>query len=599
MGIVLASEGVNRLDWVQCKSPGPMPDQGFAPTPPSALLTLPNIISFARLCAVPLAIWLVLHRNYTNAFGLFVAAGFSDAVDGWLARRNGGTALGAALDPLADKTLMIGMYVTLAATGQLPDWLAILVVFRDVVIVGGVVLLWLTGHPATIRADAHFQGEHWAADRAGRPGSGPRCGRLCRGLSAHRHDLAGRHQHAAVGGRLCAADGGAAGARMNDMLPDELPVSDATHKTNTAAWQPHLPPSTSATRSQRIALLVGIGVCLWVGLRLFEPILMPFVAAAGIAYVLDPICTRMSRVKLPRGLASLFLVLGLVTAVLLFALLLYPLILDQVSLLVGRVPSYVRGLSAFAAKTISQLQQHLGPEYVDAKLSELVSGQAGAMLGFVATAVSQIVGGGYALFNVLSLMVVTPVVAFYLLRDWPSVVARFDSWLPRRYQGVLRAQIREVDRILSAWVRGQAMCCMILAIFYALGLSLVGLELGLVVGLTAGFLSFIPYVGSITGLVVAIGLAFAQFPTWEGVIRVASVFVVGQVLEGYVIYPRFLGDRVELPAVWVIFALFAGGAAFGFVGVMLAVPVAATVGVLARFWLRRYLRSPLYLDPPL
>ena len=128
-----------------------MPDQGFAPTPPSALLTLPNIISFARLCAVPLAIWLVLHRNDTSAFALFVAAGASDAVDGWLARRRGGTTLGAALDPLADKSLMIGMYVTLAAIGELPDWLAILVVFRDVVIVGGVVLLWLTGHPATIR----------------------------------------------------------------------------------------------------------------------------------------------------------------------------------------------------------------------------------------------------------------------------------------------------------------------------------------------------------------------------------------------------------------------------------------------------------------
>jgi predicted PurR-regulated permease PerM len=173
-----------------------------------------------------------------------------------------------------------------------------------------------------------------------------------------------------------------------------------------------------------------------------------------------------------------------------------------------------------------------------------------------------------------------------------------DSWAPRRYQGVIRAQAREVDRILSAWVRGQAMCCMILALFYALGLSIVGLELGLVVGLTAGFLSFIPYVGTITGAVVSIGLAFAQFPTWEGVVRVSIVFVVGQILEGYIIYPRFLGDRVELPAVWVIFALFAGGAAFGFLGVMLAVPVAATVGVLARFWLRRYLTSPLYLEPP-
>ena len=356
-------------------------------------------------------------------------------------------------------------------------------------------------------------------------------------------------------------------------------------------------PLSSATRNQRIALLVALVVGFWVTLQLFASILLPFVAAAGIGYVLDPFCTRITRAKLPRGLAALIIVTGLILVVLLFALLLYPLIISQIGLLVGHVPDYVRGLSIFAGKMIAQLQQHLGPEYVDAKLSDLVSGQAGAMLSFLLNALTHIVGGGYALFNVLSLLIVTPVVAFYLLRDWPGVVARVDSWLPRRYQSVLRAQAREVDRILSAWVRGQAMCCMILAGYYALGLSIVGLELGLVVGLTAGFLSFIPYVGSITGAVASIGLAFAQFPTWEGVVRVALVFFTGQILEGYVIYPRFLGDRVELPAVWVIFALFAGGAAFGFLGVMLAVPVAATVGVLARFWLRRYLTSPLYLDP--
>jgi predicted PurR-regulated permease PerM len=291
------------------------------------------------------------------------------------------------------------------------------------------------------------------------------------------------------------------------------------------------------------------------------------------------------------------LIIGLALVVLIFVLLLYPLVLSQAYLLVGRVPAYVRGLSTFAAKSIAQLQEHLGPEYVDAKLSDLVSGQAGAMLEFLVSAVTRIVGGGFALFNVFSLLVVTPVVGFYLLRDWPSVLARMDSWIPRRYQAVVRAQAREVDRILSAWVRGQATCCMILALFYAISLSVVGLDLGLVVGLTAGTLSFIPYVGTVTGAVASIGLAFAQFPTYAGVFRVVAVFVIGQILEGYVIYPRFLGDRVELPAVWVIFALFAGGAAFGFVGVMLAVPVAATVGVLARFWLRRYLRSPLYLDP--
>jgi predicted PurR-regulated permease PerM len=372
--------------------------------------------------------------------------------------------------------------------------------------------------------------------------------------------------------------------------PDLLKVSPVA---------PPLPPPwpLQSTRYQRVALLVGVGVVLWLGLQLFSSVLMPFVAAAGIAYVLDPFCTRMERAKVPRGLAALMLVIGLSLVALIFVLLLYPLVLNQVSLLVGRVPAYVRGLSAFAAKSISQLQQHLGPEYVDAKLSDLVSGQAGAVLTFLIGALTRIVGGGFALFNVFSLLIVTPVVGFYLLRDWPAVVTRMDSWVPRRYQGVVRAQAREVDRILSAWVRGQATCCMILALFYATGLSLVGLDLGLVVGLTAGTLSFIPYVGTITGAVTSVGLAFAQFPTWEGVLRVVAVFVVGQILEGYVIYPRFLGDRVELPAVWVIFALFAGGAAFGFVGVMLAVPVAATVGVLARFWLRRYLRSPLYLDP--
>src|SRR6185312_11825845 len=231
-------------------------------------------------------------------------------------------------------------------------------------------------------------------------------------------------------------------------------------------------------------------------------------------------------------------------------------------------------------------------------LRDLVSSQAGNMLSVVASTLTGVIGSGMAIFNVLTLVVVTPVVGFYLLRDWQSVLRRVDSWLPRRYAEVIRLQAREVDRILSAWVRGQALCCVILALYYALALTVAGLDLGLIVGLSAGLLSFIPYVGSITGGVTSIALALAQFAHWRGVMVVVGVLVVGQILEGYVIYPRFLGDRVELPAVWVIFALFAGGAAFGFLGVMLAVPVAATIGVLCRFWLRRYLASQLYLDPP-
>lgn len=353
-----------------------------------------------------------------------------------------------------------------------------------------------------------------------------------------------------------------------------------------------------ATRTQRLVLLLAIGLLLWMGLRLFASILLPFVLSGIIAYFLDPLASWLVRVGVRRSIGAVLLLAALFAVVLMFVLLLYPLILAQVSILAMRVPSYAGQLQNWAEALLAHLQDQLGSDIVDAKLRALVSDQAGAMVSFVISAVTSIVGSGFALFNVLSLLVVTPVVSFYLLRDWPGVIRRLDQWLPRRYEDVVRAQAREVDRILAAWVRGQAICCLLLGLFYAVALSLVGLDLGLIVGLSAGALSFIPYVGTITGGVTSIGLALAQFPDWQGVARVAVVFVIGQMLEGYVIYPRFLGDRVELHAVWVIFALFAGGAAFGFVGILLAVPAAATIGVLARFWLRRYMQSSLYLDPP-
>ena len=359
-----------------------------------------------------------------------------------------------------------------------------------------------------------------------------------------------------------------------------------------------LPDRRPTTRPQRIAILLGLLAVFLVALWLFNAILLPFVVAAGIAYFLDPPTSRLTRLGLPRTLCALLAICGLLALVLLFALLLYPLLMAQIGLLIGRVPSYAYDIQAWAGTVLARLQDQLGPEFVDSHLRDLVSNQAGIMLGFLASALARIVGSGFALFNVLSLLVVAPVVAFYLLRDWPRMVARLDGWLPRRYAAVLRGQGREVDRILAAWLRGQLLCCLVLAGFYATALSLAGLDLGLTVGLASGLLSFIPYVGTIVGGVSSIGLALAQFPDWRGVVVVAGVFLLGQLLENYVIYPRFLGDRVELHAVWVIFALFAGGAVFGFLGVLLAVPAAAAIGVVVRFWLGRYLRSSLYLDPP-
>ncbi|MBS0642937.1 MAG: AI-2E family transporter [Proteobacteria bacterium] len=344
--------------------------------------------------------------------------------------------------------------------------------------------------------------------------------------------------------------------------------------------------------------MIGLLIGFWLTLQLFGSVLAPFVAAGVLAYALDPAIRSLHRLGLSRGLAAGLMIIAVLLGVLLFALLLYPLVIVQVSLLVTRIPHYATLVQDWSKHMLSHLQEQFGPEVVNDKIRDLVAGQAGSMLSILLSTFTGLIGSGFAIFNLLSLAVVTPVAGFYLLRDWPRIVRMIDSWLPYRYRDVIRAQAREVDRVLSAWVRGQALCCLFLALYYATTLTIAGLDLGLIVGLMAGVLSFIPYVGTITGGVTAIGLAMATYTHWSGVLMIVGILIVGQTLEGYVIYPRFLGDRVELPAVWVIFALFAGGAAFGFVGVMLAVPVAATIGVLARFWLRRYLASPLYLDPP-
>jgi predicted PurR-regulated permease PerM len=377
---------------------------------------------------------------------------------------------------------------------------------------------------------------------------------------------------------------------VDDMLLSRpVPVSDAPSTS---------PTLVHATRAQRIALIAGVVVVGWLALELFASVLTPFVAAAVLAYALDPPTTRLTRFGLTRGGAAAVMVLTLIAGVLLFALLLYPLLLLQIKLLATRIPQYAFLLQGWASEQLTHLQENFGSDVVNDKLRDVVSSQAASLLSILLSTATGVVTSGFAIFNVLTLAIVTPVLGFYFLRDWPKMVHIITAWVPRRYADVIAAQAREVDRILSAWVRGQAMCCLILAFYYASGLTAAGLDLGLIVGLAAGLLSFIPYVGSVTGGVTAIGLALAQFPDWRHVGVVVGVLIAGQILEGYVIYPRFLGDRVELPAVWVIFALFAGGAAFGFIGVMLAVPVAATIGVLARFWLRRYLASPLYLEPP-
>ncbi|WP_291297100.1 AI-2E family transporter [Elioraea sp.] len=360
--------------------------------------------------------------------------------------------------------------------------------------------------------------------------------------------------------------------------------------------RPREPEVGEGTHRQRLILL-GAGIALLLlALHAFAAILLPFVVAALIAYLLDPLAGRLEAVRMPRGVAALLLTTGVVALFVLFLLLFYPLLLAQLTILVTRIPEYIGAIRVLITESLLWLADTLGPEVVDRRLRELAVGQAAGMLGWIAGALGALIGGGARLFNVAALAVVTPVVTFYLLRDWPRMVTAIDGWVPRRYVATVRLLSTEIDRILSAWVRGQAIVCLLLGAFYAAALTVAGLELGLIVGLTAGIISFIPYVGTLTGFVIGVGMAAVQFPTWYDVAVVAAIFFVGQMVEGYIIYPRLLGDRVQLHAVWVIFALFAGGAAFGFIGVLLAVPAAAAIGVVARFWLRRYLASPLFHD---
>ncbi|MDE8346302.1 MAG: AI-2E family transporter [Acidocella sp.] len=358
------------------------------------------------------------------------------------------------------------------------------------------------------------------------------------------------------------------------------------------------PHGTYKVQWQRLALVAVFILVLWGFLRLFSSILMPFVVAAGLAYFLDPAVSRLARLGLRRPAGTLLVLSGVVLFVALFILLLYPVIAVQAASLASNLPKYIATAQKDFGHLIAQVERRLGPGAMSQKLRDIASNQAGTIVSYAGTAAGNIIGSGFAVVNILTLLVITPIVTFYFLRDWPGIIRHVDNWLPRPYEAVIRAQAIEVNRILAAWIRGQAICCLILAMIYAAGLTIIGLDLGLIVGLAAGLISFIPYVGTIAGAVAAILLSLSQNPGWNGVLLVLAVFGFGQALNDYVIQPRFLGDRVGLPAVWVIFSLFAGGAAFGFLGIMLAVPVTATLGVLARFWLRRYLASPLYLDPP-
>jgi len=331
---------------------------------------------------------------------------------------------------------------------------------------------------------------------------------------------------------------------------------------------------------------------------LLREVLLPFVAGMVLAYLLDPLANRIERLGMNRLVATLVIMALAITAITLLIALTVPVIISELTYFIESFPVYLKRLQSLATDPdrpwLSKIVGE-GLRESERSISELTT-LASSWLG---TLLRSIWSGGRELLSIFSLAVVAPIVACYLVYDWNRMIATIDNWVPPARRETVRALAREVNDTIGGFVRGQSALCFVLAVFYAAALWLIGLKHGFVIGFTAGLLSFIPYLGSLSGIIISMCVAIAQFwPDWTPILLVLAIFVVGQSLADYVLAPYLVGRRVHLNPVWVMFALFAFGYLFGFVGLLIAVPAAAAIGVLMRFALRQYYASALYVPAP-
>lgn len=326
---------------------------------------------------------------------------------------------------------------------------------------------------------------------------------------------------------------------------------------------------------------------------LLKDILPPFVIGLGIAYLLNPTVTKLTHHRIPRGIATLIVLLSFILVLAGIITILSPIISKQVVEFFNDLPSYYAHLKSSIQPYIRSFYSRLNQDQVD-QIKQAAGNNVGTVLQGAQGVLLGVWNKGMAFIDIATFIVITPVVAFYCLRDWPRITRRIDSLWPRDYAPKLRVIFAEFDDRLAGFIRGQTLVCIFLGVFYAIGLTIMGLKFGLAIGFIAGILSFIPYVGSTFGLLASVGVAIAQYNNVSMPMVAFGIFSLGQFIEGNFLAPKLVGERVGLHAVWVIFALLAGGKLFGFTGLLLAVPVAAMIGVLVRHALKWYETSELY-----
>ena len=334
-----------------------------------------------------------------------------------------------------------------------------------------------------------------------------------------------------------------------------------------------------------------LGLSILIFLTLVKAILLPFVLGIMVAYFLDPLADRLEKYGLSRQTATLVITTIFFSIITISLIILVPILYQQLESLLTALPKLIND-----KKLIPQVNhwlEGLDPN-ITAKITEGLQNTSITILGFVGDFIKGVMQSGFALINLLSLIFIAPVVAFYFLRDWDVMVARLYTLLPRKHLTVIKQQLSLVDKTLSGFIRGQTQVCLLLGIFYTISLSMMGLQGGALIGFLTGIATFIPYVGMIAGSAIGLIVAWFQFQSWEGVLTVAAIFIAGQVLEGNFVAPKLVGDKVGLHPVWIIFGMLAGGTLFGFLGVVIAVPVTAILGVLIKFLTAEYLKSRYY-----
>ena len=346
--------------------------------------------------------------------------------------------------------------------------------------------------------------------------------------------------------------------------------------------------------AQRHFIFWGLALASFILLLfVFSEILLPFILGAVIAYLLNPAVDALGRRKIGRGPAAL-LILGIFSVIVggLMALTL-PVLARETAEFYNTLPAYLDNLEALFAPHRARLEAFLYPEGTPA-LNEITkehAGAAAAAAGVIAGGVAQ---GGQAFLHIIGLIVITPIVAYFMMKEWPRIIAWGKDLMPPKRRDTILGLFREIDTKLSGFIRGQVTVALILAVSYAVALTVLGLKYGFLIGLASGLLSIIPMVGSVGGFFVATLAAWLQTGEWQFALAVASVFIIGQIIEGNLLTPKIVGDRVGLHPLWIFFALMAGASLLGFLGLLIAVPVAAIISVLAAFAIRQYKNSPFY-----